>query len=138
MFAELHGHRGGGRVDVIGRGDNDGIEALAHVFDELAVIAVLLGLRIFLAAFGECVFVHVAEGHDVAASLGGFVGVTRAFATGADDGDVEFAVEVLSAQQGGTGHRGEAGGQQRALKEAAAVEGRGGGREGDEWCFGHA
>ena len=92
VLAHLHGEARGWRVDVVGRGDDDGVEALAHLLVELAVVTVALRLRVFFEAFAQRVAVHIAERDDVRAALRTFVGVTGALAARTDDGDIHLVV----------------------------------------------
>ena len=62
-------------------------------------------------------FIHVTECDNVPSEFEGVVGITAPFAAHADAGDVNAAVEVLSADPTRCGHRGEAGGQKRMAGE---------------------
>src|ERR1041384_7120511 len=60
----------------------------------------------------EVVRVHVAEGDDILGSYG--LQVAAAAATGADNGNVKFIIQVLTAQECWSGTQCAGGGEQRA------------------------
>ena len=97
VFAHLDCQRGSGRVDVIGRRNDDGIDRLAHFFIHFAEVTIELGFWVLFELAGAMIFIRVAEGDDVFACA--VVGVTGSFSGGANDGDVDFVSGVLGEQQ---------------------------------------
>ena len=109
-------------VMMIRRGHDDGVDALFHLGEHLAVILVALGVGIFLAARFKRARVHVAQADDDAAGLGGFIGVAGAFAAGADHPNLDAAVEILSSHDVWPGDREGAGGERGVLDELTTAE----------------
>jgi hypothetical protein len=95
MFAHPHRHGAGHGVRVVGRADRDGIDALAHLVEHLAIIVVPLGIGIFLGRLVEGLVVDVADGDHVA-RLAGVARVALALASHADAGEVDLFVGRLA------------------------------------------
>jgi len=136
VFAHPHGGHGGGGMDVIGRGDEHGVDLIAHLVQQLAKIAVLLGLgESFETAFRPAL-VHIAQGDDVFA--GTIADVPGALPSHADAGNVQFFVRravLRAACGGGNGPNAESGqsgvaehftaGQRRGVASGTVRHGRG-------------
>ena len=113
MLQGTHGRQGMG---MLAGADDDGVEVLGAV-EELAEVGELLCFGEFLGGLFDGRPVDVAEGDDVLGTDAASIAASAA--TGADDGDVEFVVEVSSPDDA----RGdeECGGSGRGqLVEAAA------------------
>ena len=114
---------------MIGRGDGDGVNVLANFVEQLAVVAVLLELRELagelLGLRPERPGVHVADGDNVAAALGGIAAVAVTFAADADAGDVDAVIGAQHTAHVGEAKRGRARGEQGAAEELATGEGDG-------------
>jgi hypothetical protein len=97
MFAHLHRHDAGRRMDMIGRGHDDRVDLLIHLRKHFTEILIPFGVRVFGAARAERVLIHVTEPYDDAAHFGGVIGVTGTFAARADDSDLDPTIEILAA-----------------------------------------
>src|SRR5262249_8774910 len=118
VLAQLERRERGEGVGVFRRADHDGVE-LPGVVDQLAEVVVGAGLRELLGGLAEAGLVHVAEGDDVLA--GDLLGVGRAAAAGADDGDVQLLVRRAGRRRLAVRRQPEAGaGQGRLFEEVAA------------------
>ena len=87
VLAPLDGRHGDDRVRVVGRADDDRVDALLPV-EHLAEVLVLGGLGVLLERVGRVAPVHVAQGHDVLA--GDLLDVPAALAADAHAGDVQL------------------------------------------------
>lgn len=86
-----------GRVRVVGRADNHGVDLFCHLVEQLANVEILSSRR-ELRPFGvESAFVDVANG-DNFAKLAGVVDVAVALAADADAGKVDRAVRLSRAR----------------------------------------
>ncbi len=102
VLADLDRHHGGDGVGVIGRGDGDGVDLLAHLVEHLAEVGELSGLGV-LGGFGvEALLVDVADGDEVGV-LGGLLAVAVAFAADADAGEVDPLVGGFAGKFVGPG-----------------------------------
>ena len=120
MFALAHRQRGDECVHVVRRGNRDAVNLAAQFGEHLAVILIKLCFGIFFALLVGAVGVHVAQGDDVLARA--VIRVALAFAHDADARDVELAVQVFGAQQGGHAEDDRAGGERGGLEETAAAQ----------------
>jgi hypothetical protein len=69
MLAEFHGHGRRDGMDVVGGGDEHGVDVLLRL-QHLAEVGVELGPRVFPGAGGQVVVIGIAEGDNVLAGLG--------------------------------------------------------------------
>ena len=73
---------------MVGRGDEHGVDILAHLVEHLAVVPVALGVRVAVESILGIFPVDVAQGHDIfglhVLEVGG------AHAAASDGGDIEF------------------------------------------------
>ncbi len=120
MFTQGHGADGREAVVMVGRGNGDGINVLAHRVEHLAVILELPGVHGFIGKlfgfFVERGLIHVADGDDVGAASGGFAAVAVTFSTDADAGDVD---PVICAEHAAHERERESG---RADRHAGAAD----------------
>ena len=103
MLSEGHGVHGGGEMGVVGDGNRDCVDLLAHLVEHESIVGEALGIGIIFERPGGAVFeVDVADSDDVAVH-GSSCGVGAAFAADANTGDVESpvmgAVFVVSGSQ---------------------------------------
>ncbi len=121
-LAEPHGHGGGRGVHVIGSAHGDRIDAAGHLVEHLAKVVVLGGVREALGAgLFQRVVVDVADGHDVARTLG--VGrVAGALAAHADAGKADHFVGRLAVfRSRGARDKHTHAGQRRALQKPSTI-----------------
>jgi len=85
VLAGVQGHQRGGRVRVVGRGDENGLDIL--VIEDAPQVGTELRLREAVAGLGGAFFIHVAEGDDLLARE--LAQVPCPLAGDADDGDTE-------------------------------------------------
>ena len=113
------------RVRVVGRGDVDGVDAVAFLLHHLVRVAVGARVGADLLGLGEVVGVHVAERGDVDVGMAAeSVEVAKRHVARADAGMGEHRVRATARDDGREAdERGEAGG------------GRGGGEEGSACGF---
>src|SRR5689334_2572289 len=81
-------------MNVIRRADGDGVDALAHLVEQLAIIDELLGLGIEGRRLGQTLLIDVADGNDIAVPRG-LRGITAALAVDADAGETDLLVGRL-------------------------------------------
>ena len=108
----------GERVGVFAGAHDDGIEILGTIKD-LPEIRVLARLRKFRRGLVQVLSVDVAKGDDVFGRHGLKIAATAP--ARADDGEVEFVVQVLPTQEG-WGHADCSGGGEHRAGELSAVE----------------
>ena len=96
VLAHLHRPDGRHAVVVVRDGNGHRVNVLADFVQHLAVIAVLLELGELLRELpclrAQGIPVHVADGDNVAAAVGGAAAVAVAFAADADAGDVDAVI----------------------------------------------
>ena len=90
VLAHPHRHRGGRRVDMIGRTHHDGVDLAVHLLEHLAEVAIPLGLGELLHRRLAAPVVDVAEGHDILA--GAVADVPTTLPSHANPGNREFLV----------------------------------------------
>ena len=101
VLAQVHRRHGCGAVQVVRSGNRDRIDGLVHFREHLAEIDEFPGLGKLFRLFVEHAGIDIANGHDVAPALCGFVHIAVTLSAHADAGYVDSAVEVLPADDGG-------------------------------------
>jgi hypothetical protein len=118
VLVVLQGKHGCPGMAMLTDGDHDGIKIARRLVEHLAEVGELFGIGEIFAGLLHVVGIDIAQGDDV---LGfDLCGVCRPAPAGADDGDVQLAVEALSAQECRGGEC--AGSRRRASGEDGLVE----------------
>src|SRR5215510_2991023 len=104
---------------MVGSRDQNGVDGLPFFVEQFAEVMIIGRLRILLELFGAAILIGVAERDDIFA--GAIVSVARAFYAGADGGDIDLAVEILSANDCGESKRDGASGQGSGFYELTAA-----------------
>src|SRR6185503_17793795 len=120
VLAELHRGACDDAVAVVGGGDGDGVDLVAHLVEHFAKIFEGFGVGVLLGRELEVVGIDVAQGDDLAAGLGRVFNVGGALAGAADGGDADLLVGAgdLGGDDVGEGDCG--GGDAAALEHGAA------------------
>src|SRR5262249_50211439 len=131
VLLELDGHHAGRGVRVVGSGDGDGVDGLAHLVEQLAEVGELRRLGEGLGHGIEPALVDVADGDDIA-DVAGVLGVALALAADADAGDVQLVLLLVLVGESAGDPPAEAGDGGR-LQELTAI-GRCGHTDSPLWC----
>ena len=117
MLFHPQGWEGGKGVGMFGGADGDGVEVFEGVV-ELAKVGEGFCLGVLFGGGGEVASVDIAKGDDIFASGGDRGELGAAASTAPDDGDIEFVIQSLGAEQCGGDRGGEDGGEELATWNA--------------------
>ena len=104
-------------MGMFGGADGDGVEVFEGVV-ELAKVGEGFCLGVLFGGGGEVASVDIAKGDDIFARGGDRGELGAAASTAADDGDIEFVVQSLGAEQCGGDRGSEDGGEELATWNA--------------------
>ena len=120
MLAHLHRHDASHAMEVVGSGNSDGINLVAHLGEHFTEITELGGIRETLRHRIKHVGINIAKPDNLSTTLGGIQGIATSFSAHSDTSDLDFGVQILPADKGGHS-KGAAAEERRFFEKLTAV-----------------